>query len=335
MRTLPKNLKIDHGYLQARISYRGIVRCKNFGQDDSLGREMAQEWLAEQRKDIRMQKFGIEKEIPKKRFAEVARLYLSLWSTELTPEGLPKHTTVAIRGQNYRIITLVHSFGKAWFDEIRPIDVQKWRDKRILSVLGVTADKEITTLSSIYSHVKDWIALEKIPKFKIPSENYCTGVEKAAIRKRSRILSSSELSALRASCEQLGDADLWEIIKLAVTSLLRTKDLRRLETGFVDMVQAKTGKQIQLPVNVNKMLNYINFRKRWEKARELSGLLGVEFRDLRKTGANLLKMKNHSNKLISEFLGHSNTRTTELYMIRNSDHLKPLAVELQTIVDSL
>ena len=58
------------------------------------------------------------------------------------------------------------------------------------------------------------------------------------------------------------------------------------------------------------------------------------FKDLRKTDATLLKGQNCSTKLISGILGHTNTDTTELYMVQNSEHLVP-AEALDNIVESL
>lgn len=336
MKNLPKGLRLDHGYVQVRLMHNGQIYCRNFGKDSDLARELAMIHLSEKRKEILMGQFGIVKDLPQKGFAEVASLYLELWSMETTPNGLPKHTDVAIRNQKWRVERiLIPYFGKMWYHEIRPADVQRWRDKRVLTVEGTTANKEQIALSSIYTHIKTWIALEKIKAFKIPEIPFCEGVEQAQIKKRTRLLTTAELSILRSACEQYSDQDLWEIIKLALKSLLRTKDLIHLETGLIDTIQAKTQRPIQLPVTVLRPLNYVNFRKRWEAVRRSANLLDVQFRDLRKTGANLLKLKNHSNKLISEYLGHSNTKTTELYMVQNSDHLKPLASDLEQIVESL
>lgn len=345
MKNLPKGLRLDKGYLQIRLFSDGKTYCQNFGRDSEFARETAVIMLNELRKKLLMWKAGIVKEHPfnkevvilSKKFKEVAELYFQLWSEEKDAEGRLKHTGASLkycRGVIDR--SLIPFFGKMIFSDIKPVNVQEWRDKRMTSVLGTSANREQVVLSSIFSHIEQWVKTEKIKSFAIPLENPCSHIEKAPNRRRERVLSTQELNLLKQSCVQLNDPDLWELCKMALKSLLRSKDLMRLENGqTIDLEQAKTGVRVMLPIQVLKPLNYINFRKRWEAVRKASTLLDVQFRDLRKTGANLLKMKNHSNKLISEFLGHTNTETTEIYLVKNSAHLKPLADDLSQIVDSL
>jgi len=327
---------VPGGYLQARIMRDGEVLTKNFGKPDSLSVEMAQEWLVTKKKEHRENKFGIVRELPRKKFEEVARTYITLWSSERDANGLFKHTQVAIHNQVWRVESvLIPHFGKKWYDTIRPVDVQNWRDERVKKVQGTTADKEQIALSSIYSHVKDWINLEKIPAFKIPEINFCESVKKAPIQKRTRILTTTEGNRLHQACIQANDLDMWEMVKLALKSALRPKDMIHLEQGEIDTIQAKTGRPIQLPVTLERVLDYTNFRKRWELVRKMAGLSDLQFRDLRKTAATFAKMKGHSNKLISEYLGHASTKTTELYLVPNASHLKPIADDIAALVDSL
>lgn len=332
---LSRGVRIVNGYVQARLSHDGLTHCKNFGKDCQLARQLAEVYVAERRKEILMGKAGITPELPSKRFSEVAELYYAIWSVERDPEGRPKHSPTSVAGvRSWLDNIFIPAFGREHYESIRPIDVQRWRDGRVSEVMGTTANREQSVLSSVFSHVEAWVKSGKVKPFKIPAENPCRFIEKAKIQVRERVLSSSELSVLKAAC--LSDPDLWEICKMALKSLLRKKDLMRLESGLsIDMEQAKTGIRVNLPVQVLRPLNYTNFRKRWEAVRRSAGLEDVQFRDLRKTGANLLKMKNVSNKLISEFLGHASTRTTELYMVKNTEHLKPLADELAAIVEGL
>ncbi len=335
MRDLPKGLRLDHSYLQVRLMHKGQVYHKNFGLDSAFARELAIIHLAEKRKEILMGKFGIARELPSRKFADVARLYFAKWSKELDPEGRLAHGGADEAG---RVIeaNLVPYFGKMDFDVIRPLDVVKWREKRLLTVLGTSVNREQAVLSSIFSHIEQWVKTEAIQAFKIPQENPTKSVEKAPNRKRKRVLSVNELKMLKAACMEAKDNDLWEICEMAIKSLLRKKDLFNLESGIeIDTTQAKTQRSIHLPVSVLRPLNYSNFRKRWEAVRRSARLLDCQFRDLRKTGANLLKMKAHSNKLISEFLGHASTRTTEIYMVEDAAHLKPLADDLDGIIRSL
>lgn len=330
-----RGIRLDHGYLQVRIMHKGHVYHKNFGPDSALARSLAEIHLAEKRREILMGKFGIARELPSRRFADVAKLYFDKWSQELDPEGRIAH---GASNEAKRVIdsNLSVFFGSMAFHEIRPVDVLRWREYRLRTVLGTSVNREQAVLSSIFSHIEKWVKTEAITAFKIPVENPCRSVEKAPNRKRKRVLTTSELKALKEACHVLNDPDLWEICEMALKSLLRKKDLFNLEAGIdIDTVQAKTGHAIHLPVSVLRPLRYSNFRKRWQAARAAARLHDVQFRDLRKTGATLLKMKNHSNKMISEFLGHASTRTTEIYMVEDASHLRPLAKDLEDILEGL
>lgn len=334
MRALPRGIRIDHGYVQVRIMHKGRYYHKNFGYDSPLARELAGIHLAEKRKEILMGTFGIVKVLDEKTFEQVASLYFSIWSKELDAEGKPAHGSADTVRQF--ISGPLRYFWQMLFHEVRPVDVLRWRQLRLKTVLGTSVNREQAVLSSIFSHIERWVKTEQIDAFKLPAENPCKSVEKAPNRKRQRVLSILELKALKAACLEANDHDLWEICEMALKSLLRKKDLFALEAGLdIDTVQAKTGRPIHLPVDVLKPLRYKNFRRRWVAVRQSARLVDVQFRDLRKTGANLLKMKAHSQKMISEFLGHASTRTTEIYMVENADHLKPLAKDLDDIVGAL
>lgn len=329
-----RGIRIVRGYCQVRIYHKGVAYHKNFGPDSPLARELAQIHLAEKRKEILMGRFGVTQEAPSRKFKDVAEEYCEKWSQEKDAEGKLAHgsaeETIRVIRKSFELL-----YSRA-YEGIRPVDVKAWRERRLRFVLGTSVNREQAVLSSIFSHVERWVKTEEWAPMKLPAENPCKSVEKAPNRKRKRVLSITELKALKVACYELKDEDMWEICEMALKSLLRKKDLFRLETGTdIDAVQAKTGKPISLPVPVLSRLRYENFRKRWEAVRKAARLQDCQFRDLRKTGANLLKMRNHSNKLISEFLGHASTQTTEIYMVKDSDNLKPLAKDLEDILGAL
>ncbi len=331
---LTRGLRIVRGYIQVRIIHKGRYYQKNFGRDSSLARELAAIHLSEKRKEILMGQFGIIKEAPSRKFKDVAEAYYEKWSQEKDAEGKLTHGSAEtvrlfIRGP-------FTFFNGKDFDAIRPLDVVNYRIRRLESVLGTSVNREQAVLSSIFSHVERWVKTEEWAPMKLPVENPCTSVEKAPNRKRKRVLSLTELRQLKEACYVLKDADMWEICETALKSLLRKKDLENLEAGIdIDTIQAKTQRGINLPVSVQRPLRFSNFKKRWIAVRQAARLVDCQFRDLRKTGANLLKMKNHSNKLISEFLGHASTRTTEIYMVNDNTTLKPLAKDLEDILKGL
>ncbi len=332
-----RGLRIVRGYVQVRIMHQGQYYHKNFGPDCELARELAEIHLSEKRKEILMGKFGIVKEIPTKTFAEAAQIWLIEWSKEINPDGTQAHGPNSIKEVHRVIQTSLSNFSARAFEKLRPLDIELWRESLLKSgCSGTSVNRYQAVLSSIFNGLERWIKTERIKAFQIPSENPCDVVEKAPNVKRKRVLSVIELKNLKAACVAMNDADLWEICEMALKSLLRKKDLFRLESGIdIDTIQAKTNRSIHLPVQVLRPLRYANFRKRWEAVRKAARLIDCQFRDLRKTGANLLKMRNHSNKMISEFLGHASTQTTEIYMVSDASHLKPLAKDLEDILKGL
>jgi integrase len=319
--------------------------CKNFGLDSPTARELASIHVAEKRKEILLGKFGYAtNKLIRKDFREVAHIYFDLWSKELDTNGIRKHTERAVRGvRGFLDYSLLPFFGRMSFEGIRPLDVQRWRDHRVKTILGTSINREQAVLSSLFSHIETWVKTERIEAFELPKDpetgavwNPAHYVKFAKTRKRERVLSTQELKALKAGCLARNDPALWDICKLALRSLLRVKDLLRIESGqAIDMIQAKTGVRVNLPVSVVQTYDYTDFVGRWRRARAASGLLDVQFRDLRKTGANLAKLQGHSQKLISEYLGHTNERTTDVYMVRDNKHLQPLADSLDKIVEGL
>lgn len=332
-----KGIRLVQGkYVQARLISHGVTYAKMFGPDNSLSRELASIWLAERRKESLMGKLGVKPELPSKTFKEASLIWLKIWSEELNPNGEKEHNERSISEVARVLRTSLGCFSLTKFESIRPNDIEQWRIGLLHKGIGGTSvNRYQAVLSSVFNGLERWVKTEKIAAFRIPEENPCDHVKKAPNVKRKRVLSIMELKALKAACYELKDNDLWEICEMALKSLLRKKDLFALESGAIDTIQSKTGRSITLPVSVLRPLQYANFRRRWELCRKSARLVDVQFRDLRKTGANLLKMRSHSNKLISEFLGHASTRTTEIYMVEDAEHLRPLANDLSEIIKSL
>lgn len=342
------------GYVQVRIMHKGQYYHKNFGVDSALARTLAGIHLAEKRKEILMGRFGVAPEAPSKGFTETARLYFSMWSQEKDPNGHILHGS-ADRAERIINSSLIPYFGRLAFESITPSVVLKWRGHRLRTVLGTSVNREQAVLSSIFSHMEQWVQNKEIPAIKLPRDpasgtvlNPCATVDKAPNRKRKRVLSILELKGLKAACVALDDLDTWEICKLALKSLLRKKDLEHLEAGEdIDITQAKTQTNVHLPVGVARPLNFKNFKRRWNAVRRAAQLevwlpngkmdteRTVQMRDFRKTGLNLLKNMGYSMKLMSEFAGHADEKTTEIYMVKDAEHLKPLAANLAGVIDDL
>jgi integrase len=339
---MTRGIRIVRGYCVVRIMHKGKYYHKSFGRDSSLARELAQIHLAEKRKEILMGRFGVSSEPPVKRFAEAAPLYFSRWSEERTPEGQLKHGSAK---ETERIInkSLISFFGRMFFHEVRPADVIRWREKRSISVSGTSVNREQAVLSSIFSHLIDWVQNEEIPAFKLPTEkqsgnvlNPCLSVEMAETVKRERIVTPYEISKLKLAARDLGDENARENICLAIKTCLSRKDLKKLKLGdTVDLRRTKTGVRVVVPITVLYQPDWSNWRKRWAAVVAKAGIGDIEFRDLRKAGGNLLLGK-HDLKLISQYMGHADQKTTEAaYTKLRAEKMGALAKDLSEIVDAL
>lgn len=336
---LPKGMRCNNSYLEILLTVRGRLYCRTFGPHTREAEKVAEIHLAEKRKEIMLGKFGFEKELERKKFGEAADIWLSHWLKEVTPDGKQAHSE-ASQTETKRVVEKVLKpiFHKTFYDEIRPIDIERWREKGTANGLsGTTLNRYQATLSSLFSSIDRWTKTERIkPAFKMPEGNPCTPVEKAPAVKRERVLTQYEAKKLKLAFVQLNDLDGWEICKLALKSVLSLKDLKHLQLGEeIDIERAKTGVAVNIPLPYLVKLNWVNWRKRWEKAREMAGLIDCEFRDLRKSGINNLK-GNFDLKLISEYAGHADIKTTERsYTVKQFEVMKPLADYMDSWVENI
>jgi integrase len=336
---LPSGLRCNHGYLEVLLKVKGQIYCRTFKQHTRETQQIAEIHLSEKRKEILMNKFDMSPPMPRKKFPEVADIWFKHWKLETESDGKPSHAERSIE-ETERVLDKVFKplFADYWFDEIRPIQIERWREEGLRRGLaGTSLNRYQAVLSSIFSKVDRWIKTERIkPEFQVPENNPSLPVEKAPTVKRMRVLTKYEASKLRLAFMTLKDFDGWEICKMALKSILSEKDLRNLDLGQeIDIERAKTGVPVNLPVPVLVKLNWYNWRHRWEAARKEAGLENVQFRDLRKTGINWLKGR-HELKLVSEYAGHADIKTTEKsYTIKQAEYLEPLAKDLDAQVEAL
>jgi len=337
MKRLEKGLTVSHkGYVSLRLTVKGRLICESFGKDSAEAREVALARLHELKSQVLRGTHDFPIFAPEKTFQEVAELYFSLWSAERKPTGEFEHTESSkVTCRSLLDVHLIPYFGKMPFSQIIRKDVEAWRNMPRTSS-SATINRAQAILSSIFNHVADWIEYQQIEPIKQPKKNPCEGVEKSAEKVRTRILSREEIAKLISTFRELNDNDGAEIIKLALKSVLSLKDLKKLEGGgLVDLDRAKTSVHVQIPLVVLKNLNWHNWRKRFEKAREKSGIQGICFRDLRKTGINLLVGKVDMT-LISQYAGHASIKTTEKnYVLKEMTKMKPVADLLSQVVDEI
>jgi len=325
-------IRLDHGCVQVRIHHQGRTYYKNFGPNCPDARKLAEIHIAEKKREILMGKFGITPELPEKTFKELVPVYMDMWTKERDGDGKPKHGPVSIY-ERRRVFdrVLVPYFGTYRYHNVRTVDVEKWRDSLLTTgVLGTTINRYMVPLGDMFSAIATAVATERIPAFKQPAENPCKHATKAKMRKREVIYTDYELKKLHMAFNTLGDQDGWEICVLALKSVLSLSDLKKLEIGqTIDLDRSKTGVPVHIPITVLEKLNWKNWRRRWSKAREVAGLKDKQFRDLRKTGGNK-PIGKFDLKLVSQYFGHSNIKTTEnSYMVTSQEKMRPIAEFLE------
>jgi len=351
---LPRGMRCDHGYIQVRLDHMNI--CRNFGAHTKDSEEAAFIFLGECRRRIALGKAGVVFEAPQISFAKACDISLPFWQNERDADGRLMHSEAAVY-ERIRVIEkeLKPVFGKINFDELTTQQVEDWRE--ILTtergVSGTTVNRYQGVLSGIYSDLMKYVKAGKIKKaFRLPAENPCLAATWAKIKTRKVIWTDYQLKKLKLSFMQLGDADGWEICKLALKSVLSLSDLKALEIGqMIDTERSKTGVPVRLPITVLTKLNFVNWRKRFEAARDLAGVTVYKevdgkrvvdqdqtptLRDMRKSGINALTGKGYDQKLVSQYAGHSSVKTTEsVYQLRIDEKLKPLADDLEAWVSGL
>lgn len=159
------------------------------------------------------------------------------------------------------------------------------------------------------------------------------------------------------------DPDLRDILRMLVWTRLRQCDLRRLtekninwHTRQLDGVQHKTittrnpsGIPYHVPINqdveliIRKRMAAVapgaplfpwsdeSIKWRWKDVRKASGLILVQMRDLRRSGATFLLDDGDDEVTVSQGLGHTSTDTTRAYVPRTRRHL---AASVEKLTDA-
>lgn len=152
---------------------------------------------------------------------------------------------------------------------------------------------------------------------------------------RTRFLSREEYTALIAA----SDPALGLIVMAACATGLRKTNLLSLEWHQVDLssgaitVLAKGNKRHVIRIakqmvaalaretdRRGRVFDTRNFRKKWDKAREVAGLADFRFHDLRHTFASWARMEGADIADIRDALGHSSVAVTMRYAHIEPDH---------------
>lgn len=325
-----------NGYLRIRVFHRGIpVVDESLGQATSKVIDDAQIYLSRIREKIRANRLNMPVKEREMKFPQVSEIFMNLWKKARDPNGKLEHDAKAVHSwQGIIDSQIMPYFEKYWFDQIRPKHIVEWREailarpirKTNKSPTGTTANKYQAVLSAIFSYIDSWSKLETIDAIKRPVDNPCAEVEKAPIVTRKRIVSLYEFQKLKNAFRTLGDFDGEQIVIYMVSTCLSEVDLRKLQVGHIfDSVRQKSEVPVTVPITLLAKLNWTNWRKRFNAARVLADLPDLQPRDLRTSGINWAK-GNFPTKLISEYVGHTDEKTTHKhYFVLQSERMRPIA----------
>jgi integrase len=372
-----KNYRVNHGYGEARVMFRGDLYNEHCGPDcgefsckhpkcrDS--RSHAEEWLALIKKQIRDGKLNRSSVAVPLPFDEAADLYYKkhfLENPHRTEES-KKHTRYLINIQkDYWGSKPLHEFRKRdgdqyWIDNQKPYYIcyachtrdgqsgtcpkcGKQKTEKIKAPSSV--NRELATLASIFECFINWVRGEDISPVLLP-RTVDTGEvfnpialvhrEPTDDRKRQRVASREEIKRLKTWCV-VNDPALFEAIKTAIITNLRKGDqVRLVASPQINMRQGKTRRPIRLPVALKKPLNFINFRRRWNAARQACDMMDFHWHDWRHTGATMLAEMEVALEVIQEILGHATPKQTKDYINLGGKNLKPALDRLEREIDAI
>jgi len=233
--------------------------------------------------------------------------------------------------------------GTRYIDTLTRIDIQAYRSNREQHSKPSSVNREHTVITHLINILKELNQYKTI-SVKLPNQNPGSLVKKADERPyaRKRVLNSDEFNKF---CSYLSD-DHKDICKMAILTMLRKKDLKNLSkdninvaTNQLEGIQAKTGKPYSIPITpaiqciidkskTNHFLNFKNFRREFEKARTISGLQYFRISDLRRSGARTMLVNGPDIQTVSEYLGHSDLRMTQVYVPPSQNDFKKAAESL-------
>ncbi|OVE75451.1 hypothetical protein BVX98_07615, partial [bacterium F11] len=237
----------------------------------------------------------------------------------------------------YRLKQLKNYFGSKSISEITNKDIEEWRSKLLPELQPSTLNRILTTLKSIFSKAVEWGKIESSPAIKIKKlreEN-----------ERVRFLSDREAKTLLES----SSLRLQDFIVMALNTGMRKANLIGLRWEDIDfqndvihVLKTKSGKAYEVPINNTvrrlikgkanikndgKVLDTRNLKREWETTIQTSGIKNCRIHDLRHTFASSLAMKGVDLFTISQLLGHSDIKSTQIYAHLAPNH-KKIAVNM-------
>ena len=297
-------------------------------------KKLAELVLSKRKVEIAEDKFLEIKKEEKIPFAKMAGEYLEVYS---------KPNKRSFWRDAISVNHLKSFFGNKNIQEITPLDVERYKQKRLGKVSPSTVNREITCPKHIFNKAKEW---EKI------RENPIASVKLFRVdEKRIRYLEKEEIARLIEVCPDY----LNSIIIVALNTGMRKSEILNLKWSDVDfknriiyVVQSKNNQAREIPMNqmtfrtllkVRKNAKspyvfckkngspYRDIREGFTNALKKAGIKNFRFHDLRHTFASHLVMAGVDLKTVQELLGHKTFEMTLRYSHLSPDH-KRRAIEV-------
>ena len=257
---------------------------------------------------------------------------------QLLDECLASWQTSARSFESYFLANtkvLREAFGRLFINEIRPVDVQRFRDTRARSVSPATVNRGTALLKRVFNLAISWGYLEKNPV-------RCGMLQEPP--GRVRYLTPDEQRRL---LDHLPD-DLKPLVTVALHTGMRKSELTNLRLGpnvdfqknLITLRKTKNGRMRHIPMSNTARETLLglargklegdlffatrnntplkHFKLRWKKALVAAGIKDFRFHDLRHTFASNLVAGGVALVSVKELLGHSSFQMTLRY-----SHLAP------------
>lgn len=317
---LEKRLRED-GTKRYRIRDRINGQKVTIVDDAGMWKDIAEARLTDLRKSIGAGPENAVLAARRLKVDEACDIFFSKHSPGLKPSSQ--------RNVSVRLGVIKRAWSGKWFDDLTKYDVRDLlaRFRSIGNSL-----KYLRVLTTLFHRFEEWNEDAKVLGFivKTPHGNPAKKWRKEMRpsqkkeRPRERILSPEEWERFRQHLTKRALA----ICELSLRRFLRTTDIKRISHlnivgAEIRGLQAKTGEAFIIPTleKQPKKYDFTNFRKEFEQAKIAAGMdfpsghpLHFTSRDLRRTGATWAYRKTKDLKGISTMLGHTNTKTTELYL---------------------
>lgn len=340
---LPRGLKCDRGYLFIRVFTEEGKYQRGCGAHTPQTEKLATMALNKVREQLFLGAFKLPKKQARWKFKQAAEYYYQRHFIDYRDPNTHKpRSTSTLRTTPYVLNMLVDYFGDFYFDAVtvKTVKAYKTHCVEFEGISGATFNRRKALLSSIFGMIRQWVKEEDMEIIRLPEDNPCDFVPDLSETPRTRVASIEELKRLKAACFELNDPGLWSIIYMELDSGLRLGDLEKLpqaveKNGVVAVTQGKTGNTFYLPAIVKPKTASVfeNLRKRFVAAREKAGLQDLQFRDLRKTAANMLKKIGGTLDNMKDALGHASSKTTERhYVLPDGEKLRPLIEKRRELI---